>query len=72
MNSNTRISVHNSPVVLQFCTNCTVNVTNQQINALSQEERELIELYRQLPIRARVELIQAAIGLEEKERKEMQ
>ena len=27
------------------------------------------ELYRKLPIRARVELIQAAIGLEEKERK---
>lgn len=72
MNVNPYISVHNSPVVLQFCTNCTVNVTNQQVNGLSPEERELIDLYRQLPIRARVELIQAAIGLEEKERKGLQ
>ena len=69
MSSNHRISVHNGAAVLQNCTNCTVFVINQQSNALSLEEKELVELYRQLPIRARVELIQAAIGLEEKERK---
>ena len=72
MSSNHRISVHNGAAVLQNCTNCTVFVINQQSNALSLEEKELVELYRQLPIRARVELIQAAIGLGEKERKGLQ
>lgn len=69
MNSNPHILAHNGAAVLQNCTNCTVYVINQQGNTLSPEERELVELYRQLPIRARVELIQAAIGLGEKERK---
>lgn len=69
MSSNPRIAAHNGAAVLQNCTNCTVFVINQQGDTLSSEERELVELYRQLPIRARVELIQAAIGLEEKERK---
>lgn len=63
MNSNPHILAHNGAAVLQNCTNCTVYVINQQGNTLSPEERELVELYRQLPIRARVELIQAAIGL---------
>lgn len=72
MSSNPHLSVHNGAAVLQNCTNCTVFVINQQEDTLSPEERELVELYRQLPIRTRVELIQAAIGLEEKERKGLQ
>lgn len=72
MSSNSHIAAHNGAAVLQNCTNCTVYVINQQGNALSPEERALIDLYRQLPIRARMELIQAAIGLEEKERKGLQ
>lgn len=72
MGNNYHISAHNGAAVLQNCTNCTVFVINQQGNTLSPEEKELVELYRQLPIRARVELLQVAIGLEEKERKEMQ
>lgn len=69
MSSNPHISVHNGAAVLQNCTNCTVYVINQQGNTLSPEEKGMVELYRRLPPRARVELIQAAIGLEEKERK---
>lgn len=69
MSSNSHIAEHNGAAVLQNCTNCTVYVINQQGNTLSPEEKELVELYRRLPPRARVELIQAAIGLEEKERK---
>lgn len=71
MKSSTNVveSVHNGTAILQDCTNCTVFVINQQGDTLSPEERELVELYRQLPPRARVELIQAAIGLGEKERK---
>lgn len=72
MGNNSHISAYSGAAVLQNCTNCTVFVINQQGNTLSPEEKELVELYRQLPIRARVELLQVAIGLEEKERKEMQ
>ena len=72
MKANITESVHNGAAVLQNCTNCTVYVINQQGNTLSPEERELVELYRQLPIRARLKLIQAAISLEEKERKGLQ
>lgn len=71
MSSNSHIAAHNGAAVLQNCTNCTVYVINQQ-DTLSPEERALLDLYRQLPIRARMELIQAAIGLEEKERKGLQ
>lgn len=69
MSSDPRIVAHNGAAVLQNCTNCTVYVINQQGNILSPEERELVDLYRQLPIRARMELLQAAIGFGEKERK---
>lgn len=69
MKDNITESVHTGAAVLQNCTNCTVFVINQQGDALNPEERELVDLYRQLPIRARVELIQAAIGLGEKKRK---
>jgi hypothetical protein len=69
MGNNYHISAHSGAAVLQNCTNCTVFVINQQGNTLSPEERELVDLYRQLPIRARVELLRAAISLGEKERK---
>ena len=71
MGNNYHISAHTGAAVLQNCTNCTVYVINQQENILSPEEKGLVDLYRQLPIRARVELIQAAIGLGEKKREEL-
>ena len=72
MGNNYHISAHSGAAVLQNCSNCTVYVINRQEDTLSPEERELVDLYRQLPIQAQVELIQAAIGLEEKERKGLQ
>lgn len=69
MGNNSHISAHSGAAVLQNCTNCTVLVINKQGDVLSPEERGLIDLYRQLPFRARAQLIQAAVGFEEQARR---
>lgn len=64
MEKKTCISAQNGAAVLQNCTNCTVIVANQTGVILSEEERGLLALYRQLSLPGKLRLIQAAVSLQ--------
>lgn len=48
--------------IVQNCNNCTIIVKNY--NGLSRDEAEFLELYRQLPIRQRVDVVTYLISLQ--------
>ena len=63
-NDNYILNAQNGAAVLQNCTNCTVIVANQTGVILSEEERGLLALYRQLSLPGKLRLIQAAVSLQ--------
>ena len=69
MGSSMYANAINGSVLMQACSNCTVNIINHVSIELSRDEWELIAIYRRVSIQNKLRLIQAAADIDDIERK---